>query len=185
MIKTNIKFYIPFEGFYDSIYQSVIDEIISNEIDEGYLTEEQSKAIDYQSIFEAMAVEIFDKIVELFNDEFDIFTSSEYIIYDGLYSPKYYNYSTDKIKATIYYNNYSKIYGELILNDEFIEYVNEASKSRDGFASFYEGIEEVSKEPSIFLEYLFQWFTLHQFRDEVISETCENIHETIYNNLNC
>ena len=72
---------------------------------------------------------------------------------------------------------------EFILNDEFIEYVNDASKSRDGFASFYEGIEQVSKEPSIFLEYLFQWFVLSKYRDEVIDKTYENLNEIIYENL--
>jgi hypothetical protein len=54
----------------------------------------------------------------------------------GLSSPKYYNYSTDKLMAKISYNNYSLIYGKYIINDDFVNYVNEASKSRDGFLHF-------------------------------------------------
>ena len=182
-MSNDIKFYIPFEGFYSSIYDSEIDGILESEISEGYLTEEQTEKINYTSLHLELSKHIFECILELFNDEFDLFTDNDYITFDGLYSPKYYNFSTDKIKAVIDYNNYSKIYGEFILNDEFIEYVNNASKSRDGFTSFYEGINEVSKKPSIFLEYLFQWFVLNKYRDEVINETCDNINEIIYSNI--
>ncbi len=180
---SNIKFYIPFGGFYHSIYDSIIDDILENEIEEGYLTEKQVDEINYTNLHLKLSEHIFDEILEILNDEFDLFSSNDYITYDGLHSPRYYNFETDKIKATIDYNNYSKIYGEFILNDEFVEYVNEASKSRDGFASFYEGIEQVSKEPSIFLEYLFQWFVLEAYPNEVIEATTKNIHEVIYNNL--
>lgn len=176
---STIKFYIPFEGFYNSIYESMVDDVIDNEIEEGFILND----IDYRNIFKEMSRSIFDDILELFNDEFDLFSSNDYITYDGLQSPKYYNFSTDKIKAVIKYNNYSKIYGEFILNDEFVEYVNEASKSRDGFTSFYEGIEQVSKDPSIFLEYLFQWFVLNKNRDEVLEKSYENLNEIIYNNI--
>lgn len=178
---STIKFYIPFEGFYNSIYDSMVDDIVESEIEEDYMLNDDD--IDYRLIFKEMSRSIFNDIIELFNDEFDLFTDNDYITYEGLHSPKYYNFSTDKIKAVIKYNNYSKIYGEFILNDEFVEYVNEASRSRDGFTSFYEGINEVSKDPSIFLEYLFQWFVLNTNRDEVIEKTYENLNEIIYNNI--
>lgn len=178
-----IKFYIPFEGFYDSFYNSEIDWIVKNEIEEGYLTEGQSDNINYQIIFDKMSEYIFDKIVELFNDEFNLFTENTYFKYDGLYSPKYYNFEADKLKAVCSKEVYLTIYNKFTINESFVNYVNEVSKSRDGFVSFYEGINEVKKQPSIFLEYLFQWFTLNEYRDEVITETCEDIHEIIYNNL--
>lgn len=178
-----IKFYIPFGGFYNSIYDSVIDDVIKSEIDEGYITDEQSENINYQKIFEALSEHIFDNIVELFNDEFDLFTENTYFKYDGLYSPKYYNYSTDKIKAVCSKDVYITIYNKFIVNKSFVDWINEASKSRSGFVSFYEGIDEVKKEPSIFLEYLFRWFTLNEYRDEIVDQTCEEIHEIIYNNL--
>jgi hypothetical protein len=178
-----IKFYIPFEGFYYSIYDSLIDNVIESEIEEGYMTEEQSEYISYQPIFEAMSEHIFDKIVELFNDEFQLFTENTYFKYDGLYSPKYYNFETDKIKAICIPEVYLTIYNKFIINDEFVNFVNKASKSRDGFVSFYEGINEVKKEPAIFLEYLFKWFTLNEYRDETIQETCEDLTEIIYKNL--
>lgn len=181
--KKEINFYIPFGGFYHSIYDSIVDNILENELEEGYLTETQIDNIDYQNLYLQMSESIFDAIIESFNDEFDLFTNNSYITFDGLHSPKYYNYSTDKIKAKISYNNYSKIYGKFILNDDFVNYVNKQSKSRDGFASFYEGINQVAQEPAIFLEYLFQWFYFDYYNDEIIYKTTENLHEIIYNNI--
>lgn len=179
-----IEFYIPFEGFYYSIYESMIDDIIDNEINDGYLKNDDN--IDYRNIFNAMSESIFDDIIEIFIDE--TFTSddnfcSTNIIYEGLSSPKYYNYSTDKLKSKISYNNYLLIYDKYITNESFIDYINEASKSRDGFTSFYEGVKEISKEPSIFLEYLFEWFVLNEYRDEIIDKTTDNLNEIIYNNI--
>jgi hypothetical protein len=178
----DIKFYIPFEGFYNSIYDNMIDNIITTELEEGYL--ENDDNVNYGGIFEAMAESIFDDIIEIFIDETNINSlNSIDIIYDGLSSPKFYNYSTDKLMAVITYNNYSLIYGKYIINDGFVNYVNHASKSRDGFASFYEGINNVASEPSIFLEYLFEWFVLNEYRDEILDKTTDNLHEIIYNNL--
>jgi len=178
-----IKFYIPFEGFYYSIYDSIIDDILESEISEGYLTEEQAENINYTNLHLELSKHIFDCILELFNDEFNLFTDNNYITFEGLYSPKYYNFSTDKIKAIISTEIYLTLLNKFENNNSFINYVNEVSKSRDGFASFYEGINEVKKESSIFLEYLFQWFTLSEFRDYVIEYTTNEIQEIIYNNI--
>ncbi len=182
-MNNNIKFYIPFEGFYCSIYDSIIDSILESEISEGYLTEEQTEKIDFTNLHLELSKHIFDCILELFNDEFDLFTDNNYITFEGLYSPKYYNYSTDKIKAIVSPEIYLTLLNKFENNNSFINYVNESSKSRDGFTSFYEGINEVKKESSIFLEYLFQWFTLSEYRDEVIEFTTDNIYEIIYNNI--
>ena len=179
----DIKFYIPFEGFYYSIYDSIIDDILESEISEGYLTEKETENINYNNLHLKLSKHIFDCILELFNDEFDLFTDNNYITFDGLYSPKYYNYSTDKIKAIITPEIYLTLLNKFQNNDSFVNYLNEVSKSRDGFTSFYEGINEVKKESSIFLEYLFQWFTLSEFREEVIQFTTADIHEIIYNNI--
>ena len=179
----DIKFYIPFEGFYYSVYDLIIDDIIESEISEGYLTESETENIKYTNLHLELSKHIFDCILELFNDEFNLFTDNNFITFDGLYSPKYYNYSTDKIKATISSEIYLTLLNKFENNNSFVNYVNESSKSRDGFASFYEGINEVKKESSIFLEYLFQWFTLSEYRNKVIEFTTEDINEIIYNNI--
>jgi len=183
MTKENIKFYIPCEGFYCSVYDSIIDSILENEISEGYLTEKQAENINYTNLHLELSNHIFNCILELFNDRFNLFTDNDYITFNGLSSPKYYNYITDKIKAIISPEIYLTILNKFENNNTFINYVNENSKSRDGFTSFYDGISEVKKESNIFLEYLFEWLVLSEFRDEVIENTTENISEIIYNNI--
>lgn len=179
-MNNEIKHYIPFEGFYNSIYDSIIDSIIDDEISQGYLTEDQAFMIDYKPIFEAMSEHIFDVIIDEFCFDFDLSTSD--FIYDGLQSPKFYNYSTDKI-LSIYTGDIEDLKIEFLQIEDFVEYVNEESQSRSGFASFYEGINEVCKNEQVFLEYLFQWYTLEYNRDTIIDLTCDNIHEVIFNNL--
>jgi hypothetical protein len=79
----DIKFYIPFEGFYYSVYEGMVDDIINNEIEEGYLKNDDN--INYKGIFEVMAKSIFDDIIEIFIDETDINSlNSSNIIYDGI-----------------------------------------------------------------------------------------------------
>jgi hypothetical protein len=182
-MKNTIKFYIPFDGFYNSIYDNIVDGIIEDEIREGYITEEQGENIKYQPIFEAITENIFDKIEELFNDEFNLFTDNGYFVYDGLWSPSYYNYDTDKIKATCSNEVFLTILNHFDNNEEVVNYINEASKSRSGFHSFYDGYDAVKTDAAIYLQYLFKWFVFDYFRDEVIQETTEDIHELIYNNL--
>ena len=179
----DILFYIPFGGFYYSIYDDMINSILESEINEGYLTNDQVDNIDYNNLHLQMSEYIFDAIIESFNDEFDLFTCNSYITFDGLHSPKYYNYSTDKIKAKITPEIHLTILNKLQYNEELINYINENSKSRSGFISFYEGIEEVKKEPAIFLEYLFKWFYFDYYKDEIIYKTTDNLTEVIYNNI--
>ena len=181
--KESILFYVPFGGFYCSIYDDMINSILESELEEGYLTETQIDNIDYQNLHLQMSEYIFDAIIESFNDEFDLFTDNSYVTFDGLHSPKYYNYSTDKIKAKLTPEIYLTILNKFENNEELINYINENSKSRSGFTSFYEGIEEVKKEPSIFLEYLFQWFYFDYYNDEIIYKTTDNLTEVIYNNI--
>ena len=178
---STIKFYIPFEGFYNSVYDSMVDDIVESEIEDDFMLNDDD--IDYRHIFKEMSRSIFDDIIELFNDEFDLFTSNDYITYDGLYSPKYYNFGTDKIEAVCEDGVYLTLLNKFKDDNDFIDYVNEVSKSRDGFTSFYDGIEEVSEEPSIFLEYLFQWFVLNTNRDEVIEKNSRKLKQIIYNNI--
>ena len=177
----DIRFYIPFEGFYNSVYDNEIEYIVNNEIEEGYI--ENDDNIDYNIIHNEMSEHIFDTIEELFNDEFHLFTENGFFRYDGLSSPKYYNYSTDKIKATCTPGIYLTIFNHFESNEDVINYIDESSKSRSGFVSFYNGYNEVIKDPAIYLQYLFQWFVLNEYRDEVIQQSFDNINEVIYNNL--
>ena len=177
LMNNNIKFYILFEGFYDSVYDSIIDDIIESEISEGKLTEEETEKIDYTNLHLELSKHIFDCILELFNNEFDLFTDNDYITFDGLYSPNDYHYSTDKIKAIISPEIYLTLLNKFGNNNSLINFCS--NRRGDLFE-----MNQIKKESSIFLEYLFRWFTLSEYRSEVIEFTTNNIHEIIYSNIN-
>lgn len=182
-MKNEIQFYIPFDGFYDSIYNQIIGGILESELNEGYLTNQEVDEVDYNNLYLKLSESIFDDILELFTDEVVNDIDSYDIIFDGLYSPKYYNYSTDKIEAKCSQEAYDTIFTVTSKNEDIVNYINEASKSYSGFHSFYNGYNEVVKNPAIYLEYLFKWFVFEYCRDEILESTTENIHEIIYNNI--
>ena len=61
--KQEIYFYIPFSGFYCSVYDDIINSVLESEINEGYLTENQVYNIDYSNLHLQMSEHIFDAII--------------------------------------------------------------------------------------------------------------------------
>ena len=53
----------------------------------------------------------------------------------SLNSPSYYNYETDKIEVSINRDDILKLKREYNYKKEFVDYVNEQTKSYDGFIS--------------------------------------------------
>jgi len=96
-------------------------------------------------------------------------------------SPRFYNFTTDKIEAEINENDFNKLKDTYLNSNEFIDYVNENSKSRDGFTSFYNGFNEVIKEDEILLQYMFNYI-LNEYADEIDNYVFELDFEIIENN---
>jgi hypothetical protein len=165
MIKTlnKTKFSIDFGGFYHSIHSSFIDDKIQyNEINEDN--------VNYKETYKDYCIEY----LELLNNILDL--NLEFIQID---SPEFYNFTTDKIEAEINENDFNKLKDTYLNDKEFIDYVNEASKSRDGFTSFYNGFNEVIKEDEILLQYMFDYI-LKEYDDDIY--LMESEFEIIENN---
>ena len=125
-----IKFLIDFGGFYDSIHSDNIENRIEYfEIDENN--------VNYKETYNSYCIEFIDSLNDMLELEL------KFIQID---SPKFYNFTTDKIEAEINENDFNKLKDTYLNSNEFIDYVNENSKSRDGFTSFYNGFNEVIKE---------------------------------------
>ena len=77
----------------------------------------------------------------------------------SLYSPREYNFTTDSIDASISNKDFKKLKKYFLNNKDFITYANESSKSRDGFISFYDGIDAIIEDDSILLDYVFKYIT--------------------------
>jgi len=167
MIKTlnKTRFLIDFGGFYDSIHSDEIDHRIENfEIDEDN--------VNYKETFNSYCNEFIDSL----NDMLEL--NLKFIQID---SPRFYNFETDKIEAEINENDFNKLKDTYLNSKEFIDYVNEASKSRDGFTSFYNGFNEVIKEDEILLQYMFDYI-LKEYADEIENYIFELDFEIIENN---
>lgn len=149
-----IKFYIPFGGFYDSIHSDRID----------YEIDEQAYPSDENVDWDKTKEDYCREYLNLINVELNL-----RLKFEGIWSPKYYNFETDKIDASIDEGDWKNWRKELLKNNELREYIEENSKSRDGFTSFYSGWDEVIANDEIFLEYIFSYYhSLPQFQDDIL-----------------
>ena len=151
-----ITFSLQFGGFYHSHHSNVVEDRVETYYSDGEYPEYEDDNINWQATHENYAKEWLDMFEEHIIDMADGIELD--LTYKSLWSPKFYNFETDEIIAEIPEQQFELLRDEFIKSEEFVEWVNEASKSRDGFMSFYSGLEEVSAEPKIFLNYLFRWF---------------------------
>jgi len=146
------QFQVHFEGFYESIHDQEIDGMLESHFsDEDGIPVDQPENIDYQKIRVAYS--------ELYLKTFNQFLNEEYgldikMAFKELDSPREYNFMTDVIVSEISDTDFEAVKTEFMNNSDFIKYVNKASKSYDGFMSFYEGIAAVSADDEILLTYI-------------------------------
>ena len=166
MIETlnKTRFLIDFGGFYHSIHSDILDiQIDYFEIDEDN--------VNYKENCNSYCNEFINSL----NDMLEL--NLKFIQID---SPKFYNFRTDKIEAEINENDFNKLKDTYLTSNEFIDYVNENSKSYDGFISFYNGFNEVIKEDEILLQYMFDYI-LKEYADEIENYIFEMYFEIIEN----
>ena len=151
------KFSLQFGGFYYSGHEQLIDSMLESYFDiEGNGEFELPDNINYQVIFNQYSRELLPIYQEFIIDEFDIDVTINFI---SLYSPREYNFTTDSIDASISNKDFKKLKKYFLNNKDFITYANESSKSRDGFISFYDGIDAIIEDDSILLDYVFKYIT--------------------------
>ena len=126
-------FPIPFCGFYNSVISDEIEQNIEYEVQ--YYSEEygiELDEMDFITDFEGIAkcyARYFEEKVQ------DAFPQIE-IKFSELISPKYYNYTTDKIYCEISDKNLKLVYKYCIAN-HFSDIIKERLKVRDGFIPLY------------------------------------------------
>lgn len=128
---------ISFCGFYDSIHSSNIDYAIEQMFSDRDTGCQRNEGLEmalfnkchYSAVYKAYAKEY----VENFAREFEIPS----LIFDELNSPKFYNFTTDRIFATVTLEDLLKIKNTVPL-EEFKDMAKLMFTSRDGFSSFYD-----------------------------------------------
>tara|TARA_R110000764_G_scaffold192414_1_gene277655 strand:- start:445 stop:951 length:507 start_codon:yes stop_codon:yes gene_type:complete len=134
------EFSLNFGGFYHSQHSENIENNIESY---GYEWDE----IDYKKTHLNYCNSYLNRLSE------DLEINLKFIQLD---SPREYNFVTDKILCSISENDFNTLL-DVYDTKELFNYIEEHSKSRDGFSSFYSGYAAVKKEKDIFLQYLFNY----------------------------
>ena len=186
--------YVPdnlmiFEGFYDSnLYNSDMEYNYNYELEEG---EPECEIDDWDEYRKDVCIAVTDTLRSYMCNDDEICTSVEYA---GLSSPRYYNFSTDKIELDVEID-LDKLKDWVMATDErkecFNSYLREKYTSYDGFMSFVDNnVDAFFSEGGSFEEYpdvLIDYYVLtHIYETDDIVEAAKhgehfnNYHWEIY-----
>lgn len=141
-IDDRIEIELPFSGFYESWHDERITEAVESEFryDREAGTDREPTEVEADAIFmadvdwSATRIEYSREYANRFADEFDL----DGLEYSGISSPAYYNFSTDRVFATIDRKEFNRKIREVVEQyDEWPEYIRGRFTSRDGFWSNY------------------------------------------------
>lgn len=180
----NIKIELPFQGFYESIYDMHIDNTI-----EYYLYalegEQLEKAQDtfymmeYDATRKAICKHYIKAYEQVFYDEFNIDLN---LTFNSLTSPKFYNFESDRLFVNIDHEAFKQVIN--LLDDEVIQKtLSEKYKTQSGFIVFESTIEAIkNREYNLFSSDLLEMLLPE---NEVIEnyQFTDMIHEIISNSF--
>lgn len=139
-----LELYVPFEGYYESSFVSIIDDAIDN-----CFRDESGEVFTPW-----MVVSIpYSELKQTINKDYIEYLYDEYgvnIQYVTMYSPKYYNYETDTLLCNITKFEVERMFNE-VDKDELKRIIKERHASCDGFISFYDN--DIEKWPENVLEW--------------------------------
>ncbi|WBC28490.1 hypothetical protein TPMD03_2 [Thiohalocapsa phage LS06-2018-MD03] len=174
-----IDFRLNFGGFYYSIHEELINCIIDDYFPTNEERESYEDLIKWDVIYKQYCINYVEDLEEYIEDKLGLKID---IKFEDLISPKFYNYSTDYIAASLSSIDSYALITYYKHDEDFIKYVNETSRSYDGFISFYQGFTEVCKHNDIFLAYIFNFIIL-KFEEEYMSYYDRNNRYEILNGL--
>ena len=127
---------LNFGGFYGSIHEGYIDDMVENFFSDkdGNVKPDSWEQVDYKKLHKAYCVEFLDNLSEYILDDYEIEIS---LNFKYLESPKFYNYTTDKILYSVNKRDYKRLYNKIKDNEDFIEHIKNCTTSTDGYIAFY------------------------------------------------
>ena len=170
-MKNLIETTVNFGGFYDSIHSYIIDDYIE-------VYEYNFENVDYKATYQTYA----EDYIKVLNQKLDT-----NIVFKGLISPKFYNYSTDNINVEISKKDIIKLFQYVRnenLKQEVFNIIKDSSTSRDGYISFYNYSDYFKKDNlDILVECLFDVIIVHML-DDIVEDLQSNYLEIIFNDDN-
>ena len=171
MQNTNITTVINFGGFYNSIHSYIIDDNIE-------LNEYDFEKVNYKSTFEIYVKDY----IKILNNKLDT-----NIVFKGLISPKFYNYSTDFINVEISKKDIIKLFQYVRdeeLKQEVFNIIKESSTSKDGYVAFYNYSDYFKKDNLDILVECMLDIIIEHLQDVIVEELQANYLEIVLNNDN-
>ena len=143
----NIKIELPFSGFYVSIYDSHIDNII-----EYYLYELEGEQLEkaqdafYMMNYDATRKAICEHYIQAYNQVFyDEFNIDLNLTFESLTSPKFYNFESDRLFVNIDPEVFKQVIN--LLDDDTIQKtLSEKYKTQSGYIVFESTIEAIKNK---------------------------------------
>jgi len=152
-----MKISIDFGGFYSSTHEAMIDsqiEYYADDVDQIKQDINLFDYVDYQKTFDNYIKSYCSVLSDFIFYEYDINIGYKDI---SLSSPKYYNYETDVIYCSTFKRDQIKLNKKLLKDLDFIEYLKEATKSYDGYWSFYDYEEAVNNKDNILHQFVYTY----------------------------
>jgi len=164
MTKKNlINTSIAFGGFYESIHDSRIDNMIESYNDSGNYPEYVWDNVNYKKTHQSY--------IESWTSDFESYLLNEYQVDINfkdltLWSPKYYNYKTDCIDCKVNTHQMNLLNEKLLSDSDFINWLKERTKSYDGYMSFYNFDEAKNNKDNILIKYVLE-FLADKFNEQM------------------
>lgn len=129
---------IPFEGFYESFSDQIIEDEIEAEVNDNGMDYNDVEFNHYKGAHKQFSKDYVKGFENILLNEFDINVD---LVFKELASPREYNFETDKIIVEIsdkqLENLYSKVMGDPELLEQARETASKVYDSSSGFLSFY------------------------------------------------
>jgi|TARA_Y100000296_G_scaffold15783_1_gene18525 hypothetical protein len=185
---------IAFGGFYQGQHNANIENLTDYYFDDvSYI--EDDNFVDYfnwSSIRKNYIKFWVDKFEDYLKNNYNIKTQNEHIdLLDGegyqirkiaaifedinLWSPKYYNYTTDHIDCKIYKRYAAKLHKALRYNEDFKKYVKQGTTSYDGYMSHFT-YNEIFENKDDFLTVYCLDFLANKFNEDKFYELAEDVY---------
>lgn len=174
-----MEIFIDFGGFYHSVHSDRIDDKIEMNLEWGEdLQQDGFDEVNYRETY----IDYSKEYINLINNKLDLNLS-----FVDLNSPRFYNYTTDKIVAKVNKED-QKTLSKYIYDDDFLKWANPRLTSRDGFISFYDGIkgllemaQHYEKDQEVLIGLVVDWLIETELETSDLYYDLE--FEIIYNEL--
>lgn len=146
-VKNNIETSIKFGGFYESIHDLNVDYMV-----EAY--EYDFDHVDYKKTLNSYIESYCHKLESYIYNEYKVNINFKDL---KLYSPQYYNYSTDVIDCKIKSKEAYKLNEVLKTDEDFLKFLKDRTTSYDGYMSFYKYDEALNNKDNILIMYVLEY----------------------------